>query len=547
MWAWAAAVLLVFALALVLALGPLLCMDGWIDTAEQEDFLVRLTVLARQVGEQGGHPRWIPELAGGHGYPLYNFYGPGAMYMALPFIWLGIGATGALKCVVVLAFVLGGAGLFLVGMRLGGRAVGLAAVGLGLVNPVVLYDVYWLGNVSQLVAYCAAAVVLWAIVELAQRPTVGRALVAAVAYGGFSTIHAIMTLAFTPVFLVIGVVLLARSGAPVRVWALAAGAALLGGTLSAWYLVPALGEKGLVQSEVIQQIRFHRYWENFSENPLWVPVGLPYSDYALGVPLLVALGGAVVALVRRRLEDGGWVVGVLVGLGGLCTVMSLPVSLPVYGAVPLLAYVNVPARWLGPAVLLLSVAGGFGVRALPTKAVLRWLVVGAFGLLFVDLVPDARLFEPVAPGWEDLAGRDEVVGFGEYLPRSARRGLEPGGPLAAVPEEAGSVVVESMRGVALSAVVEVSAPTRMTLRQLSFPGWVVFVDGRVRPYETGPDGRMEVALEEGEHLVVARFDDTTIRAVAGWISVGAWGGVGVCTLWLLVLGGLRRSRRTAGD
>ena len=55
--------------------------------------LFRLLELDRAARAGDLYPRWAPDFALGYGYPVFNYYAPLALYLALPWRLIGAGLT----------------------------------------------------------------------------------------------------------------------------------------------------------------------------------------------------------------------------------------------------------------------------------------------------------------------------------------------------------------------------------------------------------------------------------------------------------------------
>jgi hypothetical protein len=282
--------------------------------------------------------------------------------------------------------------------------------------------------------------------------------------------------------------------------------------LSAWFWLPAMAEKPLVQSEVLLT-GFFDYRRGFLAGGL-----LDAAVAGAGLPLLIAaVVGVIVALATRR--RAAIVVGLAV-LGAVPLLLLARAAQPVWEAVPLLRYVQ-PNRLVGPATLLLSVAGAGAAVGLAVA--LRGRALGPVVVLALALglqgMPDARAVREL-PDRERGAEPFETCGFGEYLPRTVEVRPPPGGPIVRM--EHGDVLEATIRGATIRAVVDSPAPTRVTLRQLDFLGWSARLDGERVAHDHDREGRMVLDVPAGRHRLDVRLGHTPVRALASAASVAGW-------------------------
>jgi len=94
-------------------------------------------------------------------------------------------------------------------------------------------------------------------------------------------------------------------------------------------------------------------------------------------------------------------------------------------------------------------------------------------------------------------------------------------PTRVVPDdERTQVEVLKRGGNSYEVLVTAPASTDVLFRIHYFPGWQAYVDGK--PVETAirpPQGLMAVAVPEGSHHVLLRFEDTPLRRVSKVISL----------------------------
>lgn len=90
-WAWRRPWLALPVLALP-ALWPFFEI-GLTQSADGALHLLRLVALDQHVRQGALYPRWSPELYTGLGYPVFNFYGPFAYYLAELLHPISINAT----------------------------------------------------------------------------------------------------------------------------------------------------------------------------------------------------------------------------------------------------------------------------------------------------------------------------------------------------------------------------------------------------------------------------------------------------------------------
>ena len=292
----------------------------------------------------------------------------------------------------------------------------------------------------------------------------------------------------------------------------------------------------------------------------------------------------------------------LVALG--CWIMTFTVSAPVWERVPGLALLQFPWRLLGPLAfcLAIAVAGGLvpllralegarhaatpatpGVRDGGTNSYGRaagWLLLGSLTLVvavngagdrtipYDDIDAGARAVDATSvvvdeqrdpktvgttSGREFLPRQVEVALYsrGAFRYRDVMERLYPeadwlGGRLSPL---SGDVRFLEWRAGPLRLTVRVandgSAPARIGIRQLDFPGWRAWLDGQPAPVEVAPavpeqqtaPGFIVLSVPPGEHTIGIAFGPSTRRLAGMAVSL-----VAVLVAGVLLAARLRRTR-----
>ena len=540
---------ILLALLLFPAIQPLLAGDftcGYDNTfhlwrAVETEHLLRQGVL---------FSRWSPDMAHGYGYPLSNFAAPASACAVALLRLIGLPWAWALNLTFILGWALSVYAMYLLASDLFDRYAGLAAAVLYGYVPFHAYDVFYRGGLSQSVAWFLPPLILWAL-----RRTDRRAgfAVAALGAAGLILTHNAFALLFAPILVAYLPLAGYERNKKTLVWG---GLALLVGLgLSAFFWLPALVELGFVHSERLGGGWVFDYANNFL--PLSQLFALPrnadpslINDWparGLGlVPALLALAGLLAWRDRARRPTVAFFAFILVG----CLFLILPVSQPVWDAIPLLQRVQFPWRLVGPAALCAAILTGAAVsrlslavsRLLPARPHLSDLVPAAAVLLVI--LPHLGWFYPdhCSPptdtsiagmiAWERATDTLGTTAKGEYLPGWVHQ--MPQDPALDAAYAAGESVVrlspESLPEGAhviraeygpLDAVIELESRVPFQARYLAFyyPGWRVTVDGALIPITpTDPDGLISFDVPPGRHIIRVRFGETLLRLVADIIS-----------------------------
>lgn len=533
---WPAAAVLA-GLAMV-ASSPLFAA-GWYLSHEDLTPLERLIALSAEIRHGDLYPRWLFDSYGGNGSPYFNFYSP-AFYFAAAYLHVvGVPLTISLKIPAFLLFFAGAWGMYLWVRGQGGHLGGMIAAILYLFAPYHFVDIYVRGALAE---FSALAVLpyLFLGIDLALDPARQRTGVLAVAAGAalMPLTHHLSTLMIIPFALFYTLWRWRQTGRSRKRILAPLGGALAGAGLSAFYWLPMLLERRyLLDFAGALTSGYYAYTRNFVSPGQWFSptwgFGSPFNgteeelSRQVGIVLLGAVALVVLTLSRVDLSSRHRAL-TLLALGGLALFMTTAASAFVYRAVPPLAYVQFPWRFLGPAVFFLAAAGaGLGTLPLARRFGLPLLILLAALSIVVSSaqrsVSKAIQQDFVQAEADMISGRG-LGGFSnwdEYLPRwasrellKARPELKPYAPTAEITRV--QVVGRELR----FTVTARAAPAMLVVPWHYFPGWRASASGQDVPVRPSQDGFLQLAVPPGTFEVRVWFGTTWPR-VAGWLLAAA--------------------------
>lgn len=530
--------------------------------------------------------RWLPDVAFGYGYPFFVYREPLPLYAVLMPHLLGLPLPAASNLVYLLSIVAAGAFTFLWVREVLGARAGLVAAVAYMSAPYVLIDTLVRGNLPESIALAFMPFLFWLGQRWMREGSAISFLAGTAGLALFGLTHNISLLLFTPALLLY---LLAVGRLHGSSWPLALSKAALwlalGMGLTLFYPAGALLEMDqvtLAQSVVTRNNDF-RY--NFaSPGEIAGPVSArdpslinPPLPFRLGWTTLVMIGVALFWLLAQRLHPGrpladtgnareqrplAWL---MLAIAVTYLFFSLPISKPIWEALPLIDFVQFPWRFIGRAALPLAflVALPFAAghqRFASSATTCRRLSQVAFYaviLLFVleampYLYPNLCAEEPFPTinsvhHYERVTGLVGVDPEGSYFPRSVRArpqaspleaDYQAGRPpqrfdVTRLPPGAAIVATDCRP---LGATIQLTTPEPFIARYLtfSFAGWQVNVNGQEVPITPGdPDGLITFPLPAGTHEIAVRWRSTPLRSALMAISLMATAGVlaGAARLW----------------
>jgi hypothetical protein len=456
-------------------------------------------------------PQWAVDFRLGLGSPYFGYYQPLFFYLASGFAAVLPLPTAMAASVWTVTFA-GYAGMLaLVRRRFGVRAGMLAGTAL-LAARYVLTEVYFRGDLSELTGMMLLPAALhWMTAWLDEaRPAAWYALAANAA--ALLCAHPVAGL-FGYGALVVVVACWVAMGADRRRAGAALAALGAGVGLAGFYLLPVALEWHLVQGG---RLTFNEAPLPFVELGALIGLRPPSARYvaipvALGVPmLLLASVAAVQGALRWRTLDVAQrrMIASMAVVAAAVVWLMHPASHVVWDALPILRFVQFPARaLLVLSVVLASLVGALLARH-PASALLAGALLGGPLLLLGTGFQPAPIMFPHPDSARGLATTYIAPdGANEWLPRDAEF-LGPGRAPRA-PACTGTCLMADFSRTAgrLHVRIVAAGETEVTLPHYYFPvGWHATFDGAPIPLSRAEHGLMRVTLGHPDRPISGELD-----------------------------------------
>lgn len=507
-----------------------------------------------QIGLSDGvaWPRVAPNLAGGYGYPIFQFFPPVFQQLVARPASMGMGLADAVSLALVVLAGTTWIGTFLLGRIFLYPIPSAALAAAYVLCPYRFYDVFGRNAWSELTAASIVPWLLWAIAKVfASTKPLSSSLVLAVVACLFACSHNLSTVMYAPLCAV-WVAFCARQYSFSRFWWVFASG-VLGACMAAGYILPA-----------IQDLQFVTM--NWSATNAPDPVAALLSPRHLGQPVWSAqlmwtigcIAAGALGVATRGLDrfTALWAV-----VAALYVSLTLAPAGALWTAMPQMDPIAFPWRLLFPGSLALLVCIATAWRHDSTSPVgLRWqrtqvtaLVFGSFVVVGAHLMalrePLGERFEVDSVALSPAAYRQvwlTTTMIDEFLPAAVQQRPtrfnpppfqhSPGIQLSAID-------VRSHGRTALANVDENSVGI-VHIPLLAFPGWQVLVDGAPTEVRLDPDGTMRVRLPPGTHQISVQWAGTNAELAGAAIGRTAWALWALA--WLVVGLHWRRTRLDAG-
>lgn len=503
--------------------------------------------------------RWVPDLGGLYGYPIFNYYAPLPYYFGELILLLANNLIFAAKVMFGISFLGAYIFMYLLASKLWGKMGGSIAAIFYSFAPYHALDFYIRGAMGEMWALMFFPAIFWVLVKLEEKTNIFHLLLLAISLFALIVSHNLSAMIFLPFVLLWAVLLFLKRRNSRFLW-FCLGSVIIGIMLSAFYLLPAIFEKDLVHLETTVEGYFS-YTEHFKGfKKLFLERSWGYGSSIREVPgaekdkLSYQIGwvhllGWLLAGVSAKIlwKKQRWLSAVII----FCSVSILlsvfminPRSLFLWKLIDLLKYLQFPWRFLLLIIFFISLISG-SLLSLNIKNK-NWLWMA---LILSVVILNFSYFRPekfiqtndalllTGQNWDKQIKRSIF----DYLPIFAK---EPPAELAKERYQiltGDSRVFDFKEGTNwFSFKTETRTHTIIRLSQYYFPDWKIYLDGRKAQveYKNNSLGLMTLILGKGNHTIEAKFYDTPIRTVANLITLGGF--IAVVVLCLISSGWVRK-------
>lgn len=511
----------------------------------------RLYELDQALGAGHVPPRISPNLGFGYGYPFFNFYPSFAYYVGEAFHVLGFSYIISTKLMLASGFVFAALFIYLLAKELFGRQGGVVSSAAYTYASYHAVDVYVRGAFAEFFAFVFLPLIFWAILKLRDSNNFSYAIVGSLGVGGLILSHNLIALMAAPFFAVWLLYILYISKNKARfVWS-SILLFVLGFGLTAYFWLPSYVERSytlvnILTSELanysIHFVCVHQLW-----NSPWgyggsIPSCFDGLSFEIGkahiVLSFIAFLLAFYFLIKRKQKKQSLTVLIFVGFLGLSSFFMVKYSKPLWDSFSLFWYVQFPWRFLLFTSFFSAVLCGSVIAFIKDKRA-KLIVSSLFVLLLIGLnfsrftperfisVTDADYINKETLRWHTSSLAYEYVPKGIAVKKSKFDTTLIAIEKSDIATSASSVVSGSMEVKTLVDLpqhkkfdIDVLSLAVLQINTYSFPGWTVFVDGKKTLYSDANKLKLiHIGLDQGNHLVEARFLDTPIRKTGNVTSI----------------------------
>lgn len=496
--------------------------------------------------------RWVPDLGGLYGYPIFNYYAPLPYYFGELIYFVSQNLLFSAKAMFAFSFLGAFVFMYLLGRKLWGRMGGSFCAIFYSFAPYHALDFYVRGAMGEMWALMLFPAVLWTAAKLEEKLSISNLLLFAASLAALITSHNLSAMIFLPVIIIWIIILFLKRKNRRFLW-LSSGSAILAALLSAFYLLPAVFEKSLVHIETtvegyfsytehfkgVRKLFLERSWQygsSIREIPGGEKDGLSYQ-----IGWVHLLGWLLAAVTVKTLWKKNKKISLVLIFFSAVILFSVfmihPRSLFIWKSIDQLKYLQFPWRFLLLIIFFVSLSSGSIFFLNFKNKKLLWAV-----LIFAVVVLNFSYFKPEV----FIQTNDNMLLRGKDFDKQIKRSIFDYLPIYAKepPAELATERFRILTGESkiydfkegtnwFSFKAETNSHTIIRLSQYYFPDWKVFIDGRETKveYKNNSLGLMTLILGKGNHEIWGRLYDTQIRVIANWITLM---GLGISGILLLV-------------
>jgi hypothetical protein len=553
--------------------------EGLANGADAPFHAHRIYALSELIQSGNLYPRWVTYLHMGYGYPIFNFYPPGATHIGAWFHLFGFDVVTAYNLTNALAWSIGSVGIYLLARTFLPIRVALLACVLWVVAPSRFFEFWWQGSLAQIIATSFIPLVFYGIIRTSKVPILKNSLWIAIPFATIIFTHiptTYMTALFVAPLCIIAPLKVVYDKKSLRIikpnvgvkhvsplrsisifkemsheilrrWLFIGSGLAISAGLSAIFLLPVLAEVQFIEiagdlPDTVEFLRqkFGTFSEIFS-----IPQIIDSTDATLVMPRALGLIGGILSIIGfiALLSRKQIAIALFLMLGlGFAVFLATEPSLDVWLWIPSFRNLRFPERILRIGAVFIALLGASSLLFIPK----RWQSFGLVAISTIIILQALPIMHPRDDDriWENLSAVDEITmefqehnwgttAYDEYEPYWGEVT-----PLDMPPDVESYInnpfqirILESdaiRKSDHLSHTqisnnqIKVITDKDITIRfrQFYFPGWQMIVDGEHHPIT--PDerfGLIKSTLPKGEHIVQLEYVGTPIQHLSTLISI----------------------------
>jgi hypothetical protein len=532
-------------LALIVSSLPLLTLEfpkghDWLFE------LVRVSEFKSAIINGQFPPYWGENLYGGYGSPIFLYYAPLYLLIATLCSFItGSITSGSTLALIILSVIAVFSMKLLVQAAIGektfeGESSSRIAAYFFLLNPYIICDMLQRNANAEYTALCLSPLAFYGLILIDRKPCFGG-LILSGALALIVTSHNLTALIMFPMILISALFLYAqKSSIFIRVTII--GSIILGLAISAFFWVPALYYKSLVQIEQMMSGKFY-YLNQFKS---FISL-FGYNDFfsvGLLTPIILLCSLAAMYVSRKRNKINYLNLYIFAICSSLFLIfLQTRASNVFWKIIPYMPLFQFPWRMMGPLALVISVTAGLSFDLFCKETPKKNIMMREILILLICITNAAghiRSSEPVPKDVSYMFTGEKIKYMGlpatvldEYLPRDAsndiwRIGRSDMGPVVkSIPDIKMNVLKDSGTEIILEAISQ--TPAKIQMARWFFLDWKCTVNGTPENVKMNKFGSFDISIPAGFNKIILHLFPPLLRRVCIWVSLLS------LVTWLIIL------------
>ncbi len=465
--------------------------------------LGRLVLFDNYIEDGCIHPRWIQELAYGHGLPIFNYYPSFVYYLGVLFNFMGISINKSVLLIFILGFFLSGIFMYLFVREVLGKYPALLASVAYIYAPYHLLDAYVRGALPEFFAFVFLPAIFYTIVK-------SRKILFSFFYAMFIFCHNVSALIATP-FIVL-FILLQKDRLKLILYM------ILGLGLCSFYWIPALFE-----INYIYQIPTFKYNEHFvfvSQlfDYKWgfgksVPGAGDEMSFQIGVVYLLLFAVLIVFSILKGYRERyfGYFLFVFI----FSTFLTTYLSEFIWNFIPFKNFIQFPWRFLFLSAFSLSFLISYLPKFLKEKekisAFLLCILIILYSSQFIQILPADEEEVSLITNYKYIENLypTATVGKYEFLPIWVKN----------LYSKHENIEIKKIGCNKYIYTFYSEKSRKVSLPIFYFPGWHVYINGEKVDAFPDENGFLSFFSIKGYNNTLIIFEDTIFRKLGKAISI----------------------------
>lgn len=540
-----------------------------------DQHIARLYLLDQGIKQGNLYPRWVDTLGFGYGYPLFNFYPPAIYYISEFFHSLGFSYIWSIKLLLILGFILGAWGIYLLQKKLTNKATAFLSSILFTYFTYKAVLVYVRGAFAEFFAISLFPFLVLSLYNLSRSTNFKKSLIFASCLAAVTLAHfiALASLFYLGIFFFF---FLAATDEKKSFTLYTLVGLIIGLSLSSFYWLPSLVERSftLVNNISITELfnyKLHYIYPQQFWYSAWGyggSVAGPYDGmtFQLGkIYIFLILTSLVLSIFYfakiKKLDTHLKFFILFIFLFAASLFMTTQYSSIIWDGASFLHYLQFPWRFLSFVAFFISITASYSIfflnnllpktyKTILTGKKIAIFLVATSGILTIFIY--SKYFHPQTyvsttdrqrTSYQEIAWNVSRTSI-DFIPKGVKTKKSylnntiidiDQSKLPRYPFEilAGSANVQIIQNKFRVKKFKLDAGTNSTFRlnTYNFPGWQAYLNGGKILINDNNDYKLiTVKVPKGKSELVFKFENTFVRNLANFISIT---GVGLAVLFFI--------------